>query len=197
MDLTDKEYYAKGRRGIVYTAKHENEKVLIKEHNPAADIDTLANEAEMLKRLNPLGIGPKFIAYEDGKLIREFIEGTEFLDWAQDKPTEDIKKLLLDVLEQCRIMDEANISKEEMTRPYKHILIRKNKPIQIDFERARETEKPQNVTQLCQWLTSTRLTVFLKEKSININKEKLILLAKEYKKSYNHESYEKIRGVLK
>ena len=82
-----------------------------------------------------------------------------------------------------------------MSHPQKHILIdKKNNPILIDFERSRYTIKPGNVTQFSDFLISTNVLTILKEKNININKNKLINAAKTYKKQQNKNN---INNILK
>jgi len=88
----------------------------------------------------------------------------------------------MDLIEQCKRMDEAKINKLEINHPHKDLLIQKNKPIIIDFERCKLTTKPKNITQLCQFLISTNLQEELKKYDIKINKEKIIKLAENYKK---------------
>ena len=94
-------------------------------------------------------------------------------------------------------LDELKINKEEMHHPYKHILITKtNKPVLLDFERANNTEKPSNVTQFCQCITSSSLTSKLKEKGFNINKNKIRNSAKKYKKEINKKIFDEIIKLI-
>ena len=95
------------------------------------------------------------------------------------------------------IMDKLKINKEEMSHPHKHILIdKKNNPILIDFERSRYTIKPGNVTQFSDFLISTNVLTILKEKNININKNKLINAAKTYKKQQNKNNFNNILKLI-
>ena len=75
-EIKNKEFLAKGKRGIVYTASYGGGKVVIKEKNPKSTaINRIYNEANFLKKLNKVGIGPKFIAFFDDILVMEFVEG--------------------------------------------------------------------------------------------------------------------------
>jgi putative serine/threonine protein kinase len=195
--LTEKTYLAKGKRGIAYTAKLDGRTVLVKERNPKADVDTIAHEARMLQLLNKHGIGPLFIALQDDALIREFIDGEEVEDWIPHSSPSAIKNALLDVLHQCRSMDLLGIDKLEMTHPQKHILLRDNKPIMIDFDRSRETKKPKNVTQACSWLSSGRMRQLLEPKGISIDREATLAHAKSYKQTYDAQSFERICEMIR
>jgi predicted Ser/Thr protein kinase len=67
-----------------------------------------------------------------------------------------------------------------MTNPYKHIIVRDEIPIMIDFERCVHTNKPKNITQFIQFLC--KLSNILKSKDINIDTERLKGIAINYKK---------------
>ena len=75
-------------------------------------------------------------------------------------------------------MDGVGVNKEEMTRPWKHIIVTPaGEAILIDFERCRETRLPKNVTQFCQFLISSVLAPHLKKLNILIKKEKYIRIS--------------------
>jgi len=116
--------------------------------------------------------------------------------------------VLKKVFEQCFILDTMRLTKEEMHRPYKHILVKekfskeifakekntklkKNKqtkeylPILLDFERCRYDSDPKNVTQFCQYITSQRIRTILERKKFTIDIEKIRKTAKEYKENKN------------
>ena len=192
MKLGKKEYFAKGKRGIVYTALLGRRKVLVKEFNPASAVNTIAHEAEILQMVNRKGIGPMFIALENGALVREFIEGKEVVKWMRSARKPAIKKVVQNILEQCKALDQLGINKMEMTRPHKHILLQKNKPVFIDFDRSRKAEKTKNVTQVCQFFTSAELQTLLAEKDILLSRENMQTLAKEYKQCRDKKAFQAI-----
>jgi len=196
MTITNIKYLSKGRRGIVSIAELDGNQVVIKESNPTASTNSIEHEARILRQVNAHGIGPTFIRMEGNNMVSEFIAGQEILLWLASASTPETRRVLLDVLAQCRTLDLLGISKREMTRPYKHILIRDNKPVQIDFERARETKRPQNVTQCCQWISNSRMHEILTRKGIRIDREKLRVLAKTYKERYDEQSYDAIASLV-
>jgi len=90
------------------------------------------------------------------------------------------------------MLDRLKISKDEFHRPYKNVLVdSKNRIYLIDFERAKFTDYPQNITQLVQFVI-TGGNKFFKD----IEKEKLIELAKLYKKNQDEKNFEKILYYL-
>jgi len=186
------ELFARGKRGVVY----RDGNICVKEKNPSSAVDTLENEAEFLKILNKKGIGPRFISYADGKLSREFVDGVhlgKFLAAESDK--KKILSVLKQILLQCHEMDLLGVNKTELTNPYKDIIVdEKNHAVLIDFERCRKTAKPKNVTQFLQFIA--RKSSELGAKNILVDKDRLIILGKEYKSSPSEKSFRRILAVL-
>jgi putative serine/threonine protein kinase len=197
MKLERKEQFAKGKRGLVSTAYIGDRKVLLKERNPSSVVDTIAHEAEMLKAVNKESIGPLFIAYRDGVLVREYIDGPEMMDWIPGATKPRIKRALERVIAQCRQLDLLGINKQEMTHPHKHILMRDDEPVFIDFERARRTENPKNVTQVCQWITGRDMTTLLSAKGIEVPRDAMLAHAKAYKKDHGKPAYERMLETIR
>lgn len=168
-------YLASGKRSHVF----KTGKLAIKCANEQSTATgNFQNEANMLKILNKHKIGPKLVASGETFVVYEFAPG-KFL-----KDTKLTKKIALNVLEQCRTMDKLGINKQEMTRPLKHVIIGKKITL-IDFERARKTQKPQNLTQFCEYLSRM------------LKKPELRELAKKYKQNYCEETYSLIQAYLK
>jgi predicted Ser/Thr protein kinase len=179
-------FLAQGKRGEVFLRIQHGKKVLVKRRNPASAVDTIANEARYTRLLNKVAIGPRFIDFDasTGELVREYIDGAEFRKWLPAAPGPATRRVLLSVLDQCKAMDDLGVEKQEMMRPWKHILVTKaGKAVLIDFERCRETASPKNVTQFCQFLTGTRVRSVFTEKGLLIDKQKILELAKNYKRS--------------
>ena len=191
-------YFARGKRGWIFTARFRGKKVAVKIKNPSSmAVSSIKHEAEMLKRLNKHGIGPRLVKESDQYVAYEFVEGDFIMDFLNRASSKRIKKVLLSVLDQCRIMDKTRISKEEMTRPLKHILIaRADKPVLIDFERAHVTHRMHNVTQFCQFLSSPQVRFVLASKKMHIDANSLVDKAKIYANDPCAGSYYNIKMLL-
>lgn len=196
---TNIKFFSKGKRGLIYTAKYSNKKVAIKIKNPKSTaISRMFIEGENLKKVNELGIGPKLINYSDDFVMYTFVEGLMFEEFLGCSTKKDTLNILESLFNQMRTLDMAKISKQEMTNPYKHILVTKNvEPVLIDFERSSNTPNPNNINQFLQYLFTDRITSKLMTKKIMINKEKLIELSKEYKKDYSEKIYKQILACVK
>ena len=104
-------------------------------------------------------------------------------------------KVLRDILRQCRVLDTMHVTKEEMHRPLKHVIVGK-KVVLLDFERARYDEFPKNVTQFCQFLISGVFSHTLVEKEISFDKEKMMPLLKRYKADQSKKNFKHIARLL-
>jgi len=100
-------------------------------------------EIYFLKKLQQYDFVPRLYGWDEKELevTMEFIEGNFIRDTAPELV------ILRKCFNVCHTLDLLGIHKEEMHRPDRHIIIRDGIPYFIDFERARETRKPSNVTQ--------------------------------------------------
>jgi release factor glutamine methyltransferase len=197
--VTSRKMFSKGKRGVVEVGFIGKKKVAIKSKRNSSKVDNaIAKEAAWLKIVNKLGIGPKFIAYQDGCLISEFIDGVFLPEFIRISDKKKIALILQQVMRQCRELDRIWVSKLEMTMPKKHVIItKKMKTVMIDFERCRKTEKPKNVTQFCQYLTLNETSRVLHEKGFIFAKQEVIDLARDYKRKLNERCFKKIMEILK
>ncbi|HII14685.1 MAG TPA: hypothetical protein HA362_00060 [Nanoarchaeota archaeon] len=192
------EYYARGQRSVVYTCTYKGRKSIAKVEKKESNAKfRLENEAKWLKALNKKGIGPELYACGTGYIVCEFIKGKRIAEWLSSAKAGPIKKALLGIFSQCRVMDKMLVTKEEMHRPLKHIILFGGKPRMIDFERCHSTEKPQNVTQFCQFLMSRDIHPILEGKGIKFSNEKLIALLRQYRETPDEKAFLKLVSLLR
>ena len=187
---------AKGHRSVVYLIEFNGKKAVKKvEKINICAINRIQNEIFWLNKLNKYKIGPRLYSSGQNYFICGYIDGKRIIDYF--KESENPKKIILDVLKQCRTMDKLKIDKKEMSNPYKHIIINKNKAIMIDFERAKFSLKPSNVTAFFQFLTSKKVYSILEKKGIFINKDKVIDLLRNYKTNYSEKDFNNLIKKIK
>ncbi len=141
-------------------------------------------------------MAPKVFLFAKDHLVMEFIDGKLVGDYLEEASSKDAKKVIMQTLEQMFTLDCQNITKEEMHHPHKHVIVSKGKPWLIDFERAHYDERPSNVTQFCQFLTSSSIAPILAKKDIIISKQECVRLAKLYKRSPSRKVFERILALL-
>lgn len=198
-------YFTHGKRGDIFTGYLDKSR-FVKTHFPKKELvkvaikikrkeseatERIKNEAKWLKILNKKDIGPRMLFYGKDYLVYEFVEGKFILDWVKERSKKDIKKVLINILEQCFILDKLGVNKEEMHHPLRHIVIDKSGvPTLLDFERCNRTKKPKNVTQFVEFIC--RIKSELEKKRLNINVKVMRDLAKTYKEDISKENLERI-----
>jgi putative serine/threonine protein kinase len=184
----------KGYVGVVVVANVKGQKVALKMRRIDADRLDFTHEAEMLLKANAIGVGPKFIAVSNNFLLSQLIDGDLLEDWLQT-PREKalIRKVLVDILEQCWRLDAAGLDHGELSKAPKHLLMNKmDKPFIVDFETASIVRKVINVTSVCQFLFmgNSRAAKLLGEVFGEKQKSELITALKNFKKSSNRDNFE-------
>jgi HemK-related putative methylase len=195
--IKDIQRLAKGHRGLIFVGKLKGKKVAVKKQREDIEaVGRIKNEARWLKLLNRKGIGPKFMYIEDEYFVYEFVEGEFIPDFLEKAGKDRIKKVLIDVFKQCFVLDKMKVNKEEMHNPYKHIIVKDGKAVLIDFERSHSTEKPKNVTQFCQFVSSKKVMKILKKKGFDFKKGDMNAATQRYKKKMTEENFKKILQLL-
>jgi putative serine/threonine protein kinase len=189
----------KGYVGVVVVAYLRGEKVALKMRRVDADRESLEQEAELIKKANSVDVAPKFVSVSKNFLVMELVDGDLLEDWIGQKHEEEVvKKVLVDILEQCWRLDQARLDHGEISKAIKHLLVGKSdKPFIVDFETASIMRKVANVNAVGQYLfvgnsaTARIIPQILGEKS----REKIIDVLKIYKKNMSRENFEKILDV--
>ena len=191
----------KGYVGIVVAAYTDAGKAALKIRRVDADRAGMQHEAEMLKRANDVGVGPKLLDVTENFLLMEFIEGTRLPKWIETLKGRGTKarihEVLRDVLEQCWRIDRVGLDHGELSRAPKHIIVSTNNtPYIVDFESASINRKVSNVTSICQYLfIGSQLAKTMKKKLGKVDTETLIHALKVYKQKRTRENFEKVLVV--
>ncbi len=171
----------KGHRGWIYTGMYKNKKVSCKvQRTDIGARETVNNEIVQLKKLNKKGIGPQVILSGKDFFVYYYVDGEFILDYVKKASKDDIKRVLVDVFEQMKTMDERGLNKEEMHHPTKHVLVSKEGVVLLDFERCKPSIKVHNVTQFCEFLA--RISPELNKKGFSISPTAMRDVALHYKK---------------
>ena len=183
--------FAKGKRGLVYKAElligKKKIQVAVKVlRSDTGAVGVIENEAKWLSFMNTYSIGPRFIFKGTNFVIMQFINGKEILFYFEIQNKKNPERVIVvvnKIIKQCILLDLLRVNKEELHRPLKHIIIAKTQPVMIDFERTHRTNKPKNISQLLQFLSSGRVKTALTNLSIDV--QCLRKLSKQYKNKLN------------
>lgn len=196
--VSDMRVLGKGCVGIVVLAHRKGEQVALKIRRVDADRSSMAHEAEMLKKANTAGVGPKMIDASRNFLVIQFVEGSPFPDWLKKrKPKTIVKNALRDLLGQCWRLDEIGLDHGELSHAPKHLIIDKTgKPCIVDFESASVNRRVSNVTSLCQFLFMDRAVADIVARRIGeVDKDVLVQALKRYKHHRARESFDEVLRV--
>lgn len=189
----------KGYVGIVVVAHVRGKRFALKMRRVDADRVDLKTEAELLQRANAVGVGPAFVAVSDNFLLSELVNGDLLGDWLEKHKTpEDVRKVLVDILEQCWRLDEAGLDHGELSKAPKHLLVDKSgKPFIVDFETASTQRNASNVTSVCQFLFqgNSATAKIIIETLGERNRNNVIDALKKYKKNSSRDNFEEILKV--
>jgi putative serine/threonine protein kinase len=185
----------KGCVGIVTVAYRDGEKLALKIRRVDADRSGMTQEAGMLERANSVRVGPRFLGASKNFLLMQFIDGDLLPKWLEKRREKvQVRKVLREVLEQCRRLDKAGVDHGELSHAPKHIIIDKEgKPFIVDFETASTNRKPSNVTSICQFLfISGAVAKKVAEKLGEKDRDAIIEALRCYKKARTCENFEKV-----
>ena len=185
----------KGCVGVVVIAYIDGEKAALKVRRVDADRSRMQREAEMLKKANSAGVGPRLLGVSKNFLLMQFIDGDLLPKWMEKRKQKALMvKILREVLEQCWRLDIAGLDHGELSHAPKHIIIdKKNKPFIVDFETASLNRKPSNVTSICQFLfISGVVAEKVAEKLGGKDKKAIIEALRRYKTDRTRENFETV-----
>lgn len=189
-ELRDCEFIREGWRGKIYKGVLDGIEVVVKIARTPSLSENIRREGEIIEIANSSNIGPRLILYGYDFVVEEFINGCHLKEMLDRKDI--IYDVLYDLLLQARTLDELMISKDEMHRPYTNVIVVERRPVLIDFESAKITKRPKNVTQLFSFILSfLRFELSLKEF------EECIDLMRRYKSSYLDHHFEAMCEFLK
>jgi len=188
----------KGYVGVVVIAHVRGKRLALKMRRLDADRIDLTHEAEMLQKANSVEIGPKFIGVSKNFLLSELVDGYLLSEWLIGKGKEAVRRIVLDVLEQCWRLDEAGLDHGELSKAPKHILVDKTgKPFIVDFETASLMRRVINVTSVCQFLFqgNSEVCKIIAATLGERNRATLIEALRHYKRERNRTNFNKILDV--
>jgi putative serine/threonine protein kinase len=185
----------KGCVGLVVLAFRGSEKAALKIRRVDADRARMQREAELLERANSVGVGPRLLVASRNCLLMQFIDGVLLPEWLKRcRGKTRIRKVLHELLVQCRRLDETGLDHGELSHAPKHLLVdRADRPFVVDFESASVNRRPANVTSICQFLfIGSEVSKEITHKLGKINRNSLLEALRVYKTDRTRESFGRV-----
>ena len=145
---------AKGWTSEIYLVERNGKKLVLKQQKKEKcnRPKMVEKEVENLKLANSVGLGPRLIDFdlEERWVLMEYIEGPTFNEWLfEKKPAKkQLEKFLKELFKQVEKLDSVGLDHGQLAGKGKNILVRRGKPVIVDFEKASTNRKTHNRTQL-------------------------------------------------
>jgi len=135
------ERIGKGHSSHIFLVKDSKGKKLVAkvERSDSTRFNMAEREAENLEKANKLGVGPKLKGFDLKKriILMEYIQGPCFSKWLFSGPNKAVlKRFIKELQKQVLALDKAGLDHGQLAGRGKNILVRKDKPVIIDFEKA-------------------------------------------------------------
>ena len=192
----------KGYVGVVVLAKKNNKQVALKIRRTDSQRNGMKNEADLLKLVNSVNVGPKMFVASRNFLVMEYLEGNKISDWVSTLKgigsAKKLKSTIKNILEDCYRLDQISFDHGELSNISKHIIIGKTKSTLIDFESSSTKRRPSNVTSVTQAIfIGSGIAKKAQKIYKNPSKEKIIEALKQYKQEKTYENFESLLKILK
>jgi len=166
---------ARGHSSFVFLVSHRGKMFALKlEREDSGRKEMLKKEVTNLKKANRFDIGPKLYDYNSklNVVLMEFVPGKPFREWLSTNiKRAELLEFLEELFYQAAILDKIGLDHGQLCGRGINILVRENKPVIIDFEKASQRRKPHNFSKLFAWL-------FMNESSGLARRVREILLKK-------------------
>ncbi|AWR97677.1 serine/threonine protein kinase [Acidianus sulfidivorans JP7] len=144
----------KGKTGIVALI---DDKKVIKIRRSDSPKESLELEAKFQEKACPSS--PKIYSYGRNFIIMEYIQNSRIL-------TRNDTSYLCDLLKRAKYLEEVKIQHEEISRPWKNVIVDDKRTYIIDYDSASFKENPFNVNKILSAFGYTNLAIKYKKRSI-------------------------------
>ena len=193
----------KGCEGLVLKVENnKNEIMAVKIKRTDSCRFSMKNEFDFYKLANTYKIGPTVYAYTNNILLMDFLDGISIEDWFSKTNLDPwlIKSVIVDILNQCFILDKINLDHGQLNKLYNHIIISPNnlKCTIIDFESASTNRKASNLTSafqgiLFRGIISKKISDYINYKN---KKCEFLRLLRIYKEDISKENFDSIISLI-
>lgn len=194
----------KGYTGITVVARHKVYGVgALKVLRLDSRRKSLEGEALMLKALEGTGIAPHLYAYRDFYLFRELVPADKCTPVVKvlnslllEGNLEKLRIVLRNCIESMYRLDRLGVDHTEVGRPGGHVFWCEGGVKIIDWDSARVSRKPSNLTSIVSFLLFRYEKARELAKALGFNPSAVLKALKEYKNSYSSEALGEILTLL-
>ena len=154
-------FLAKGKSGAVWKVDKGGRLFAVKvEHEHSTRKRMIEQEAQLLRMVNQLGVGPKVadVDIEAGIIVMDLVDGVPLSDWIEKCESRvQMERGLTRLFSQLRKLDKAGIDHGQLGGSLHNILMSPgDQPTIIDFEKASYVRGVHNVSKIKEVLLGGR-----------------------------------------
>ena len=192
----------KGYVGVVVLGKKGGKDIAIKIRRTDSQRKEMKSEANLLKIVNSVNVGPKLIDVSKNFVLMEFLEGEKIGDWINNLSGKGsvrrLKDTIKSILEDCYKLDQIGFDHGELSSISKHVIVGKIKPTLIDFESSSTNRRVSNVTSITQAIFIGSCMAKKIQRMYKVPpKEKLVMTLRSYKTEQSREHFDQLLSILK
>ena len=190
----------KGYDSIVVKALANNALVALKIRRVDSHVKTLIVEGENQRLANSVEVGAKVYCFSEDFIVMDLVEGQHIDEFIKLARGVEVKRVVVDLLKQCRRLDVIGLDHGELSRAHRHVIVRPClEPVIMDFGSSSRSRRPANVSSLFSYLflSKTDLSALVRKKlGASFDDEEAIKALREYKKSQSESSFEKVLSFV-
>ncbi|MEM4880982.1 MAG: serine/threonine protein kinase [Desulfurococcaceae archaeon] len=165
--------------------------------------NSLVHEAEMLKNAQPSGLPPNLYLYRDFYVFYELLPPHTCKSYTRvleelifSGGLESLVNLLRSTFTLLYALDSLRIDHTEINRPHGHVLYCDGKVKVLDWESAKITERPTNLTSFTSYLLYRFKYAQGLEKLLGYSRDRVLKALREYKTTYSREAFNELLHSL-
>lgn len=112
-------------------------------------------ESGFLRLANSVGVGPKLFSFDLERriILMEFVDGVTFDEWLFSNPGKAaFERFVKELFRQAIALDKIGLDHGQLAGRGRNILVRRNKPVIIDFEKGSTNRRCHNLFSLQSFL---------------------------------------------
>lgn len=168
---------------------------------------SLLEEGKLTELASSIGIAPRVYLYHDEFIFREYVREGQcapfvalLSKYLESGDADNLRKLIREVLASLYRADRAGLDHRELNRPGDHIWVCPEqgafRTVIIDWESARTSEKPINVSAVCSFLLFRYRWRDKLKRALGWDEGSVIEALRAYKRTYSPEDFGRVLSLL-
>jgi len=190
----------KGCDSIVVKALVDGTLVALKIRRVDSHVKALIIEGENQALANNVGVGAKVHCFSEDFIVMDLVEGQHIDEFVRLAGEVEVRKVVVDLLKQCRRLDVIGLDHGELSRAHRHVIVKPClEPVIMDFGSSSRSRRPANVSSLFSYLflSKTEVSSIVRRKvGASFDDEEAIKALREYKRSLSENSFVKVLSLV-